>query len=149
MVDRYERARRWTGTARTATAGALLGAVGGAVTGALALLGDELISTGGALAIGIVYGIPFGALFGAAFGVFSGAAGGCLAMHVVRRHALLARVLLAVSSGAFIAAAAAWRLPGPIQVLGTVLAGSIATAAAWASAPWCFRPLLSAGSAPT
>jgi len=120
----------------------LLGIAGGAVTGALALLGDEELSTESELGIGLFYRASFGALFGAAFGLVSGTVGGCLAVHLVRQHVVLARAVLAVCCGALIAAAAAWSLPpGPVHLVGAVLAAAAAVAAAWFVAPWCFRPL--------
>jgi len=141
-MDKDERAGRWAGTRRTALAGTLLGIAGGAVTGALALLGDDELSTGSELALGVFYGAPLGALLGAAFGLVSGTVGGCLAVHLVRQHVVLARAVLAVCCGALIAAAAAWSLPpGSVHLVGTVLATAAAMAAAWGSAPWCFRPL--------
>ncbi|NIZ90285.1 hypothetical protein [Kineococcus rubinsiae] len=141
-MDRHGRAQRWAGTRRTALAGTLLGTVGGAVTGALALVGDPELSTGSELALGVFYGAPFGALFGAASGLVSGTVGGCLAVHLVREHVVLARAVLAVCCGALIAAASAWSLPpGPVHLVGTVLATAAAVAAAWLSASWCFRPL--------
>ena len=142
MIAKNDRRQRWVSTARTALAGAVLGSTGGAITGALSLLGDEVWTLGESLAIGLVYGAPFGALLGAAFGVVSGAVGGCLAMHVVRRHGVLARALLAVCCVVLIAAAAAWTLPpGLTRAVGTVLAAAAAGVAAWLAAPWCFRPL--------
>lgn len=142
MIQKSERGRRWSSTGRTVAAGVCLGAAGGAIMGALSLLGDDILSTGSALALGVTYGVPFGALLGAAFGLVSGAVGGCLAMHVVRRHALLARMVLTLCCALLIALAPHWSLPpGPVHLVGTVLAGAVAAAAAWLSAPWCFRPL--------
>jgi hypothetical protein len=146
MIQKAERGRRWSSTGRTAAAGTGLGAAGGAITGALSLLGDDALSTGSALAFGVFYGVPFGALLGTASGLVSGAVGGCLAMHVVRRHAVLARAVLTLWCALSIAVAAAWSLPpGPVHLVGTVLAGAVAAAAAWVRAPWCFRPLREAG----
>ncbi|WP_380161893.1 hypothetical protein [Kineococcus sp. R86509] len=137
--DEYR--RRWAGTARTATAGALIGAIGGAVAGTSSLLSDDGFSTGAAL----FFGGGFGAAFGALFGVGTGAVGGCLAVHVVRRHVLLARTLLAVCSGVLIALATAWSLGPEMGRLGwIVLAGVVASTAAWLCAPWCLRPLRAA-----
>ncbi len=67
-------------------------------------------------------------------------------MHVVRRHVLLARTVLTLCCALLIALAADWSLPpGPVHLVGTVLAGAVAAVAAWVSAPWCFRPLQEAG----
>ncbi len=60
MVQQSERGRRWSSTGRTAAAGVCLGAAGGAITGALSLLGDDILSTGSALALGVTYGSPSG-----------------------------------------------------------------------------------------
>ncbi|WP_432510964.1 hypothetical protein [Kineococcus sp. SYSU DK001] len=141
MLSREEHLQRWRSTGRTALAGAALGSAGGAVTGALALLGDEVWGPAEALTVGVIDGAPFGAVLGAAFGVVSGALGGCLAMHVVRRHSLLARMLLALCCAVLIATAAAWSLPEPTRTVGTLLAAAAAAAVSWVSAPWCFRPL--------
>ncbi|GAA0314807.1 hypothetical protein [Kineococcus aurantiacus] len=137
--DEYR--RRWAGIARTATVGALVGAVGGAIVGASSLLGDEGFSTGASL----IFGGGFGAVLGALFGVGTGAVGGCLAVHVVRRHAGLARVLLTLSSGVLIALATVWSLgPDAAQLGWVVLAAAVASTAAWFCAPWCLRPLRTA-----
>ncbi|NAZ74327.1 hypothetical protein GTQ99_02660 [Kineococcus sp. T13] len=142
-MTKDENRRRWAGTARTATAGALVGAIGGAVAGTTSLLGDGGFSTGAA----VVFGGGFGAVFGALFGVATGAVGGCLAVHVVRRRIRLARTLLAVCSGVLIALATAWSLGPEVDQLGwIVLAGAIASTAAWLCAPWCLRPLRAADS---
>ncbi|NAZ84651.1 hypothetical protein [Kineococcus indalonis] len=133
-----EHRSRWAGTARTAVAGTVLGAVGGAVTGTSTLLGDAAFSTGAAA----LFGGGFGAVLGALFGAGSGAVGGCLAVHLARRHALLARVVLALCTGVLIGVAARWSLPPGTHLLQRgVLAGGVAAAAAWLSAPWCCRPL--------
>ena len=137
-----ERGLRWSSTRRTAGAGAVLGSAGGAVTGSLSLLGDDALGAGPAVAFGVLYGAPSGAVLGALLGLVSGAVGGCLAVHLVRRHTVLARAVLALCCGLLTSAVAAWVLPpGPVHLVGTVVTGSVAAAVAWASAPWCFRPL--------
>ena len=133
-----EHRRRWAGTSRTAAVGTVLGAVGGAVVGTSTLLGDAAFSTGAAA----VFGGGFGAVLGAVFGVGSGAVGGCLAVHLARRHALFARVVLALCTGVLIGVAARWSLPPGTHLLErSALAAGVAAAAAWVSAPWCWRPL--------
>ena len=42
MIAKDDHRRRLVSTARTALAGAVLGSIGGAITGALSLLGDEV-----------------------------------------------------------------------------------------------------------
>lgn len=133
-----EHRRRWAATTRTATAGAVIGAIGGAVAGTSALLSDAAFSTGAAIA----FGGGFGAVLGTLFGVGTGAVGGCLAVHLFRRHVRLARTLLAVCSGVLIAVATAWSLgPGMNPLRWIVLAGLVASTAAWLCAPWCLGPL--------
>ncbi|WP_432540684.1 hypothetical protein [Kineococcus sp. SYSU DK002] len=131
-----ERRRRWAGTARTAAAGTVLGAAGGAVTGTWTLLGDEGFSTGAA----VFFGTGLGALVGAVLGVFSGAVAGCLAVHLAPRHALLARVAPALCCGVLIGLAAAGGLPPGAHRPGwAAVAGGVAAAAAWSCTPWCLR----------
>ncbi|WP_432510040.1 hypothetical protein [Kineococcus sp. SYSU DK001] len=139
-ADEYR--RRWAGTVRTTIVGTVLGAVGGAVSGTSALLGGEGFSTGAAA----FYGGGFGALLGAVLGVVSGAVGGCLAVHLVHRHAVLARAVPALCSGVLIGVATAWSSSPGTHLLGwAVLAGAVASAAAWVSSPWCLRPLRQPG----
>ena len=144
-MTRNEHRRRWVGTARTTAAGALIGAAGGAVAGTSSLLGREGFSPGASL----VFGGGFGAAFGVFLGLVTGAVGGCLAVHVVRRHPRLARTLLTVCSGVLIALATTRSLGPETGQLGwIILAGAVASTAAWLCTPWCLRPLRAVDPSP-
>ncbi len=127
---------------RATLAGAGFGAVGGAVAGSLALLGDADLH----LSAELFFGGTFGALVGAVLGTVVGTVGGCLAARLAAGgRDRTARTTLAVVAGVLTALTALAFLTVEVPAVGQALvAGGVAAGLAWAAAPWCLRPAATA-----
>ena len=147
FIDTFEQWPRST-PGRAMVAGLGLGALGGAVVGALSLLGDE----GFSLAAALFYGGLFGCFFGVIAGGLTGAVAGVSATALTRAGPWPARVALALSSGVFIGLTGwltwppqAWASPAVM----TAGVGVVAAVIGWAVAPWCLQPRTQHHASPT
>ena len=138
FVDSFEEWPRTT-PGRSTAVGLSAGALGGAVVGALYLLGDEGFFLAGAL----FYGSVVGCFIGVIAGGLAGAVAGGLASLLTRAGRRPARVGLALFAAGFMGLTA-WLVSPPASgadeiamIVGTVV---VAAVLAWVTAPWCLSP---------
>ena len=146
-VDTFEEWPRST-PGRTVVAGLGCGALGGAVVGALSLLGEE----GFPLASALFHGGVFGCLVGVVVGGLTGAVAGALAAPLTRTRPRAARAALVLTCGALIGWAGWFTWPPQAwasRAAMTIGVGATAAAVAWVVGPWCLAPRTRPGASST